>query len=344
MRALAAWSGALLVATALLRGASAATSVDRTELVPVDEARLFVHERGADRAAPVLLWLHGGPGAAERPLFRYYDAGLEAHFVVAYWDQRGAGRSFDPAADPARLTIARHLADLDVVVDRLRRDFVRDRLVLIGHSWGGALALLYARMHPEKLTAVVAVSPMIATRAAQDAEYAFLTAEATRRDDADVRARLAAIGPPPFDDAAEVLAVERLTDAYGGLFHRRPRRLWVLVGGILGGLVSPWEVPRLIRANAVSLAAMHGELAELDLRRTVPALEVPVVFLLGRHDRHAESTLAASYFATLGAPAKRLVWFEHSAHNPPFEEPELFQTAVVAELGALAVDRRSSLR
>jgi hypothetical protein len=50
--------------------------------------------------------LHGGPGGAERPLFRYFNIELENHFVVVYWDQRGAGRSFDPKVDLHRLSIA----------------------------------------------------------------------------------------------------------------------------------------------------------------------------------------------------------------------------------------------
>src|SRR4051794_32204726 len=68
---------------------TAASAIARSEYVQVDAARLFLNVRGADRRAPVLLWLHGGPGGAERPLFRYYDSALEKRFVVAYWDQRG---------------------------------------------------------------------------------------------------------------------------------------------------------------------------------------------------------------------------------------------------------------
>jgi pimeloyl-ACP methyl ester carboxylesterase len=337
----ACWCALLVFLPAASCGA---TSIDRTAFVPVDEARLFLHVRASNPAAPVLLWLHGGPGGAERPLFRYYDGGLEDHFVVAYWDQRGAGRSFDPDADPARLTIARHLADLDVVVDRLRRELGRDRIVLIGHSWGGALALLYSAAHPGKVAAVVAVAPAVATRAAEDAEYAFVAAEAARRGDTDVGAELTAIGPPPLATAAKTLALERLSDAYGGVFHRRPHRVWVVLRAIVGGLVTPWEIARILRANDVSLAAMHAERATLDLRRSVPAVAVPVLFLLGRHDRHADATLAASYFDELAAPAKRLVWFEDSAHNPPFEEPERFQAVVVRELKSFGVDRRPSSR
>ena len=67
-----------------------------------------------DRSAPVLLWLYRGPGGQER-------RDLEQDFVACYWDQRGAGRSFDSHGDPRVLTIDRHVSDLDVVVDYLRR-------------------------------------------------------------------------------------------------------------------------------------------------------------------------------------------------------------------------------
>ena len=74
--------------------------IDRCEYLDVAGARLYLLIRGADRGAPVLLWLHGGPGGAERPLSRYYNHELEDHFVVAYWDQRGAGALLTPMPIP----------------------------------------------------------------------------------------------------------------------------------------------------------------------------------------------------------------------------------------------------
>jgi pimeloyl-ACP methyl ester carboxylesterase len=308
-----------------------------SERLAVEDAELYVETRGAHRRSPVLLWLHGGPGGAERPLFRHFNGALEQSFVVAYLDQRGAGRSFDPEADPSRLTVSRHLADLDAFVDHLRQELGQPKVALIGHSWGGALGLLYAQAHPEKLSAVVAVAPVVSTRAGQRAEYEFVLAEVSRCKDEDALARLREIGLPPNDDAAEVLAAERLADRYGAVFHRRPSRAWMLLRGIATGLVTPWEIPRLIRANEVSLEAMNDELVDLDLARSVPEVEVPVVFMLGRHDRHVRAELAASYLEALRAPARKVVWFGRSAHNVPFEEPERFDAAVVSELQALGV-------
>jgi pimeloyl-ACP methyl ester carboxylesterase len=330
---------ALAVLPCCGRGGALAASdaVRRSERVAVDGAELFLETRGADRRAPLLLWLHGGPGGAERPLFRYFNGDLEEHFVVAYWDQRGAGRSYDPEADPRRLTIARHLADLDLVVEHLRRSLGREKVVLIGHSWGTALGLLYSRAHPEKVSAFLGVAQVVSTREGQRAEHEFVAVEARRRGDAEAVERIREIGPPPYETATELLAIERLCERYGGVFHRAPSRAWVVIRAVLGGLVTPWEIPRVVRGNDVSLAAMHEELASLDLRRSVPEVAVPVFFLLGRHDRHVEAKLAARYFEALQAPVKRLIWFEDSAHNPPFEEPEAFDAAVVSALASIGV-------
>lgn len=124
-------------ASLLTNVTSAQSPIEQSEYIQAADAKLYVLTRGADSKAPVLLWLNGGPGGPERPLFRYFNGELENHFVVAYWDQRGAGRSFDPDADPQQLTVSRHLADLDTVVDHLRNSFHKNKIILVGHSWGG---------------------------------------------------------------------------------------------------------------------------------------------------------------------------------------------------------------
>jgi pimeloyl-ACP methyl ester carboxylesterase len=332
--------GMLVGGCALIRVPAAeapAAPIERSEYLPADDAKLYVSIRGADRQAPVLLWLHGGPGGAERPLFRYFNSPLENHFVVVYWDQRGAGRSFDPNADPKQLTLARHLADLDGVVDHLLESLGQEKIILVGHSWGAALGLLYTQTHPAKVSAVIGVNPLVSTRKAQQAQYEFVLAAARRRRDEGVLARLRELGAPPHPTATQALAVEKLADRYGGVFHRKPSHFWITIRAVLKGLVTPWEIPRFIRANDLSLEAMHRELLELDLACSVPQVEVPVLFLLGRHDRHVDARLAAAYFEALRAPIKRLIWFEQSAHHVPFEEPDRFHATLVRELESVGL-------
>ena len=335
-------ASATLLAQCLVlpRPAAEARPIDRAEYVRVEHAQLYLLTRGADGAAPVLLWLHGGPGAAERPLFRYFNGALEHRFVVVYWDQRGAGRSFDHTADPRRLTVAQHLRDLDAVVDHLRKVLPRRRIVVVGHSWGAALGLLYADAHPEKVSAIIGVNPLISRRLAEQSEYQFVIDEASRRHDTRTLERVRAMGSPPFERPRDALALEALAQNYGGIFHREPRRFWVMLRAIASGVVRPWEIRRIIQGNNVSLEAMNRELVGLDLGRSVTSLEVPVVFFLGRYDRHVDPRIAADYLASLQAPVKRVRWFENSAHNVPFEEAASFNAAIVSELNVAMVRNR----
>ena len=63
-------------------------------MVSLGNTKQSIIIRGKDRNNPILLLVHGGPGSAETPLFRYYNAALENNFIVVYWDQRACGKSY----------------------------------------------------------------------------------------------------------------------------------------------------------------------------------------------------------------------------------------------------------
>jgi proline iminopeptidase len=159
-------------------------------------------------------------------------------------DQRGAERSFDAKADPHRLTIAQHLADLDAVVNHLKESLGQDKIILMGHSWGAALGLLYTHACPEKVSAFIAVNPLVSLSESQQAQYDFVLEEATRRHDAKALKRLQEIGTPPYKRASQALAMEKVAQRYGAIFHTGPNRAWVMLRAIFSGLVTPWEIPR----------------------------------------------------------------------------------------------------
>ncbi len=332
-------NGWILVFALALTGCASLTdgpAVEYEHVLPVDGAGLYMLVRGEHEDAPLLIWLHGGPGGAERPLFRLYNSPLEERFLVVYLDQRGTARSYDAEANPDRLTIARHLADLHAVVEHLRLEFGKDRVILVGHSWGSALGLLYAQARPEQVAAFVGVGQMTSEVDRQRSQYEFVKREALRRGESRALARIEGIGPPPYTARSEI-AVQRFVERYGGYWRDRPNLLLLLMRGTLNGYVMPWELPRMIQGNDRSLRAMNDELLELDLRRRVTSVEVPVVFLLGRHDRQVDSRLAAEYFERLSAPVKKLKWFD-TAHNVPFEAPDEFNAALpelLESVGAL---------
>jgi pimeloyl-ACP methyl ester carboxylesterase len=202
--------------------------------------------------------------------------------------------------------------------------------VLLGHSWGSALGLLYAHRSPGTVRGCIGVA-QVADQAAQErASYAFALAEARRRRHARAIRELEAIGEPPFDVPA--LGVKnRWVEAFGGTFAPGFDKFGMVVGALLRGETSIGEIRHIIAANEFSLAAMWREVRTLDVPALVPEVAVPVAFMLGRQDRQCPPDLAAGYFGRLRAPGKTLRWFERSAHNIPFEQPAEFD-AEVAEL------------
>lgn len=296
--------------------------------IDVNGDRQWLGVRGD--AGPVLLMLHGGPGASETALFRHFNAALEAHARVACWDQRGAGRSFDPAAPPASLAVARHVVDCAALIAHLKARFAAP-VVLLGHSWGSMLGLLTLRAHPGLAAGFIGVGQVADQGAQERASYAFAVGEARRRGRADALAELQAIGPPPFDVPA-LMVKNRWVEAFGGYVAPGFSKMGTAAKAILSGEVTIAEIARTIRANDHSLRLMWPEVREMDLTSLVPAVDAPVAFLLGRHDRQCPSDLAAAYFGRIGAPDRQLAWFETSGHNPPFEEPEKFNATVAALL------------
>ena len=187
----------------------------------------WVMLRGESISNPPLMLLHGGPGMPESGLFRRFTSPLEKHFTLVYWDQRGAGKSFSRSIPRASMTVERFLADLDELVEYVRRRLSKDKLVLYGHSWGSALGVLYAARFPAKVAAYVGSGQIGDAAAAESASYAFGLAEAERRHDRKALRKLKAIGPPPYGPGE--LFTERMME----------RTMWVdlvFLGGFAGAL------------------------------------------------------------------------------------------------------------
>ncbi len=304
-----------------------AGSVARMEKIELGGVVQAVWFRGRAVGAPALVLLHGGPGTSETALFRHFDAALEDRFLTVYWDQRGSGRSYHPGMPAAALTIGRMVEDLDELVDRVRRRFGKQRVVLLGHSWGTILGTLYAAAHPEKVSVYVGIGQIADFAEDERTSLRWALEQAERRGDRKALRALREMLPGPASVADE-LALGRWVERFGGSL-RGGLSTGALVRAALAtdeaDLADLW---RFGAGNRFSLEALRPQYAREDLTR-FRRFAVPVVFLLGRHDWHVPSTLAARYFRTLEAPCKRLVWFERSAHDPPFEEPRAFVRAMV---------------
>jgi proline iminopeptidase len=107
----------------------------------------WVSIRGADRRNPVLLYIHGGPGYVSIPMSWWFTHGLEEYFTVVQWDQRATGKTYlltDPAKIAPALTRERMIADTEEMAAWAREQFSKDKIFVLGHSWGSFLGLQLA--------------------------------------------------------------------------------------------------------------------------------------------------------------------------------------------------------
>ena len=114
--------------------------------------------QSADPVNPVLLFLHGGPGMTEFFMEQNYPTGLERHFTMVWWEQRGAGMSFSADIPPETMTMEQMIADTVEVADYLRARFGQDRILLLGHSWGSYLGIQVAAAAPDRFLAYVGMA------------------------------------------------------------------------------------------------------------------------------------------------------------------------------------------
>lgn len=316
-------------------------SVAEKVYLEVNGARQGMIIRGRDASRPVLLYLHGG--MPDYFLSRLSGSGLEELFTVCWWEQRGTGISYDPAAREP-VTADQLVADTLAVTRYLQRRFGQERIYLMGHSGGTFLAALALERAPELYTAYVGVAQMGSQRESELEAHEHVLAEYRRLGDAGMVRRLEA-APVTRDGVSPAWLAVR-DEAMHGLGVGTTRAMRSVVSGIFLPSLRSREYTlaeklRTWRGKASSgVSTMWAEMLRTDLAERVPEVRVPVYLLHGVHDYTCTYAQARRYFAGLRAPVKAFYSFAASAHSPVFEEPErarqILREDVLAGRNALA--------
>lgn len=326
-------------ALAQLRNSSSQIRLNALATIPLGGVKQSLLVQGKHESDPVLLFLHGGPGVPIIPFVRDFDANarLQEHFVMVYWDQRGAGKSYHDDIPTDSMHIEQFLADTYELVEILRARFQTPKIYLMGHSWGSILGVLTVARHPELFYAYVGIGQAVNLRENEKISYQFVVDVARKTDNRRALHQLLAIGPPPYQNYKEMLVERKWVNRFGG--GRRAAR--TAPGSPLG--IARNSTPSSVFPLTGALDWLHGpyfslehlwdELQSVNLFQQAPTLKVPVYFLAGKYDYYAPSRIAQSYYQALHAPqGKTFIWFEHSAHTPPTEEPDKFYHVLVDQV------------
>jgi len=329
------------------RTATVDGSIDEFIKIKINGINQQIWIRSNNPSAPLILFLHGGPGHPHM-----HQAGAETmplinDYIVVQWDQRGAGASFSPDIEPKSLTIQQMEDDSISLISELLKKYNRKKIYLLGHSWGSYLGLRIAHKYPEFIEAFVAVGLVtdmipayklmrknLIKQAAQKIQKAkkehnpekvarFLEAkeklekfdieETVKRADWDYFLKNYF---EPRTNLEFPYALKEIEGENPHIFTQEARKEYVT----------------LLEKSMQLAVGLFFEVLKQSPTEDIKEIKVPIFTILGRHDYNIEPNLASQYMDKLIAPFKKTVWFENSAHMMTFEEPEKFKKLMIEEV------------
>jgi pimeloyl-ACP methyl ester carboxylesterase len=269
--------------------------------IPIRDTSLYVDVVG--RGYPLLL-MHGGPGADHWTLLRFRQ--LADQFTLIFYDHRCNGRS--QGAPVSSMTFDNLTADAEA----LRRTLGYERWAVLGHSFGGHVALEYALRYPASLSHLVLVDTGGDSRWSRDNAAGLLASRGYSPAKVELVRRW-------FNGEFEPRQMSQILMRIGGAYYSRPS-LSLVARDLIRG-----EWRSKMRPEALIFAGRHL-LNGWTVMDRLGDITVPTLILAGRDDflfppEHQRQLAAA-------IPNARLQIIERAGHNPHAEQPVEVMQAV----------------
>lgn len=319
----------LVLAFARSAGAQASTVAD-TAWIAGAGTKLFLELRGQTQQGPVLLYLHGGPGNALGVvgLRAYAGPALESRALVGYLHQRGVIRS--PAVPDSSLTIENHVRDVSAAIDYLARRFPARPIVLLGHSWGGLLAVLVALENPRHVTAIVNAAGSFDVTSTMRASFDETLAWAKDAKQSDAVTALEALGPPPYSRLEQQIELSKWASTGNGGIGQRIQPTILLGRAPFNRMDPAWTDQQLAITKA-----MLPALNRVETTSRLGAARIPLLVLVGLRDLIVPASSVKRGYAAWGGP-KKWVELDDSHHLVFIDQPDQFAGTILEFAGNYA--------
>jgi pimeloyl-ACP methyl ester carboxylesterase len=316
--------------------------IEELKEIPVNGTMQWISVRGKDKRNPILLYLHGGPGSPTTPEDYTFQSPWEDFFTVVQWDQRGAGKTYganDPEKLAATMTLPQMVDDAAVVTQYLENTYGKNKIFLLGHSWGSVLGITLVHEHPEWFYAYIGTGQMIDEERSEAEGYQFALDQAEIHHNDEAVKELKAVspypGPPPLTIAH--LSIQRKwLEYYGGLTWGRRDYQYDVNAWMLSPDYTDKDLDQESEGSLYSLTHLLATAFSFNAEG-MTSLKCPIFLFEGRHDYSVSHTLPEAWFRKIKAPKKKLIWFEDSAHMAMQEQSGRFLYHLVTDVRPLAV-------
>lgn len=300
----------LLVFTFQLCAPHAYSQINSSQYIKIGGIQQWINIKEKDSSNPILLFLHGGPGNSAMGYADRFTYELQSHFVVVQWDQRESGKTAKLNKSDKPLSVSLMEDDAVEIINYLRSRFSKDKIYLMGHSWGGFLGLTVAANHPELVEAYFAISPMVHQIESERLSLEWLVNKAKEDHNQKALDELVLVNIP-FQNADQLYYHRSwLARAMG---KRLPSKSYVVA----------WSKIWL---------TLFNEASQVNFFEIAPKINCPIYFFVGSKDYQTHFKVTEDYYKVVKADKKRLFWFTDSGHNLNLTEPKRLQEIIIKEI------------
>jgi len=298
--------------------------------------------RAQDKANPIILFIHGGPASPLTPSIWEFQRPIEEYFTVVNWDQRGAGKTYrevNPDSISDTIHISRYVEDAIEVAEYVKRRYHKNKIILMAHSWGTIIGLSAAMKRPDLFYAYVGIGQVINTRENERLSFEYGLKQAKERKNLPAIKELESIAPYPGDKPItreRIIIARKWAQFYGGMSAYREASKYYFDAPFLSPDYDAGDIGAIDKGNLFTLGKVLPEFLSIDFEK-IDSFPLPIVMFMGRHDYTTPSELTSAWLDKVKAPYKQGVFFEHSAHMIPWEEPGKTLVSLLKYVRPLAV-------
>jgi pimeloyl-ACP methyl ester carboxylesterase len=286
---------------------------------------------------PLILQVQAGPGlpmiSEAKSLEKLLH--LEEDFLVAYWDQRGCGKSFNKNENVANMNLKQLADDVITCTEYLLKKYEKEKANVIGYSIGATLSLLAAQKAPGLFENIFLVGPDIHLPIANRMAMEFLVDQGKKEKDRKVLKQIDLLKEVEINDSKLFQKRARLISNAGGIISNKKYND-ILLSTITNMLFTKEykfiDIVKTIGGMEFCQNGLLPEFNSVNLFEEIHKVDTTVHFMQGMKDAVAPHEIAVRYFEYLMCDSKSFTEFEHSTHMPHLEEPDKFAEVVRAKI------------
>ena len=299
------------------------------EYVTINGVEHYLLHYKTEKEAPVFVFIHGGPGQSEAMMAYIVEEYASRNYNIVYYDQRGAGKTYlrNKKARPDTEILKKDLLEIVLYV---KKAYQKDKVGIIGHSWGSVLGSMFALEHPEHLLCYIGCGQVINLIENERVGYNKLKEAVEQSGNKRDKKKLEKIGEYPVVDTFDMNIMRKMGKVRNlqGKYHLAATFDKSMIKMFMNSpIMGIKDIFPFMASMMVNMQVMK-ELMSFDLRSKGVEYQVPVYYVLGENDQQTPIELSTTYFNEIIAPDKKLYLIKNAGHAAMIDNPDDYRKAV----------------